>query len=281
MRRFVGGVVVLGLVIVVAFTFTTIGCNPSDGTDNGLVTKRRESTERETLNTTVEKVSEQEAKEAKSQLDKAIVAHGGENLAHLRNYELRQHGTVVTQAASPSEREGQFSFPDRCHFGYRIEQAPMDIGVDGNSAWRRTFGAGTQDLVGGELEEARTELYLYWVLTLRPLRNEEFVLKPLPDTSVMSHPAKGVKVMQKDRVQIELYFDAATNLLARVFLRPKQGGKVTEQEIIFSDYKTFEGIKLPTVWSERRGGLKAMDFSDTDYRFPSEIPAKVFAKPAE
>src|SRR5262249_45514624 len=71
------------------------GCNPSSGTDNGLMTSKRPSTAPDKINTTVEAVAPDEAQQAKLVVEKAIRAHGGaDNLARLRNYELRQTGTT-------------------------------------------------------------------------------------------------------------------------------------------------------------------------------------------
>jgi hypothetical protein len=256
------------------------GCHPSDST-NDVMTIRKPSTAPQKPNTTVETVTPEEAQEAKLLIDKAIRAHGGpDNLARLRTYELRQSGTTdINGQPSATKREWQFAFPDRVHLSYDIAgQAPFDVGIDGDKAWLRSLG-NIRELNSDDLSDARSELYLFYVLTLRPLRDEVFVLKPLPETRVFSRPAKSVKVMQKDHIQIELNFDAETNLLARAYLRPKKAGEITEQEILLSEYKPFEGIKLPTVWFERRGGVKVMEFKESDYRFPAQLPAKLFAMP--
>jgi hypothetical protein len=257
------------------------GCNPSSSTNNGLMTGKRPTTAPDKPNTTVEKVTSEEAQEAKLLVEKAIRAHGGaDNLSRLRNYELRQTGTTyINGQAFPSKCEWQFAFPDRLHYTYDITGGnSFDMAIDENKGWLRSLGS-VQDLEADNFSDAQSQLYLLYILSLRPLRGEEFILKPLPDTMVSSRPAKSVKVMQKDHVQVELNFDAETNLLARAYLRPRQAGVITEQEIILSEYKSFEGIKLPTSWFEKRGGLKAMEFKESDYRFPAQFPPAIFARP--
>jgi len=280
MRRLVIGGIVITFAAGLALS-VSIGCNGSKDNENVVMTKRRDSTAPERINTTVEEVTKDEAQQARNQIDKAIQAHGGiENLARLRKYVLTQEGMTEIQGQSvPTVREWQFSFPDQVHLSHtHVGQPSYVIGVNEKGAWARNV-QGVYDLPPDESIVARTELYLYWVLSLRPLRNEEFVLKPLPETTVMSKSAKGVRVMQKDHIQIELFFDADTNLLVRAFWRPKEGGRVVEKEIFFSEYKQIEGITLATHWFENRDGEKAMEFTKSDYRFSGKIPDSVFEKP--
>jgi hypothetical protein len=260
------------------------GCNPSNSSGNGIVTKRKDSTASESEKRDVEKVTDAEAQQARKQIELSIRAHGGDdNLARMRNFLVaHQFGRSEVQGQSiPTEREWQIAFPERINGTVTLaNQAPWVVWCNDSGGWLHRGGE-TNPLGEDMLKDLRNHLYVFWLLTLRPLRNEEFVLKSLPDTTVQGRPAKAIKVMRKDQLQVELDFDAQTNLLVRIFLRPKlpEVGTLVDRQILLSAHKTFEGIQLPTHWTEAHDGQVIMDFDKADYRFPLSISAKVFQKP--
>jgi hypothetical protein len=263
------------------------GCNSSNNSGNGIVTKRKESTA-SAPSKAVEPVTTEEAEAAKKQLELAIRAHGGDNnLVRMRNYFIfRQSGKsdvsdAPRQPYLPTEREWQIAFPDRVYVTVTLaNQAPSYEWCNDSGGWLR-LGAGNEQLAGDMLEDLRTQLYIFSLFTLRPLREPEFVLKPLPDTNVQGKPAKAIKVMQKDHHQIELDFDAQTNLLVRISLRRKlpQVDSLIDHQILLSNHKAFEGVQLPTRWMEINDSRLVMDLDTAEYRFPADIPMKLFAKP--
>src|SRR5579864_2789835 len=249
-----------------------LGCPSSNGGGNGgIVTKLKESTEPKNV---VEPVTAEEAEKAKNQIELAIRAHGGDNLARMRNYLIcRQTGksNVEQQAPFATDREWQIAFPVRIYATVIVPNQTTYVWSNPSGGWWRT-GASTSELPGELLEDLQTQLYIFSLFTLTPLRDPQLVLKPLPDTSVGGKPAKAIKVMQKDHPQIELDFDAQSNLLVRMFLRRKlpHVGAI-EHQILLSDHKRFEGIQLPTRWVEINDGSVKMDLDGAEYRFPSEI----------
>ncbi|HEV3143253.1 MAG TPA: hypothetical protein VGZ47_05140 [Gemmataceae bacterium] len=279
MRRLVGGVMlVVGVGLLAALR---VGCDPSKGNDGGIMTVRKGSTEQEKENRTVEPVTPEEAKQAKNQIELAIRAHGGDNLARVqRAMVLEQKGiTDLNGQISPTTRKWQVALPDRVYLSAAVVgQSEFDVGLTSAGAWLRT-ATGTGELSPEYLSDMRADLYVFQMLALRPLRDGEFVLKPLPDMPVRGEPAKGVKVMCKDQIQVELYFDAKTNLLSRVFLRTKLGGNLIGKEVLLMKYKQIEGVQMPNHWLEIHDGRRVMEFEDSEYRFPPEIPSAVFAKP--
>ena len=280
-RAVIGRVLMIG--IAVSGLVLLLGC-PSRDDSNAIVTKRIESTAPVRLNTKVEAVVPEEAEQAKRQVELAIRAHGGnDNLSRMRScFICRQIGQSTPPGQIiPTDREWQISFPERIYVTVTLpNQSPSVEWCSESGGWLR-LGASTNELPADMLDDLRTQLYIFSLFTIRPLRNEEFVLKPLPDTTVQGRPAKAIKVMQKDHPQIELDFDAQTNLLVRIFMQRKlpQVNALMDHQILLSQHKGFEGIQLPTHWIESNDGQVRMNLDNAEYRFPAEIPAKVFEKP--
>ena len=130
------------------------------------------------------------------------------------------------------------------------------------------------------IEEVRNELYILWVGTLSPLKNEEFVLRPLPLEVFYKKPAEGILVSRKGRPNIGLYFDSESHLLVRMVAPVwREAGSVQRREIEFREHKPTDGLMLPTIQIDRRDGRQYAYWMNTTYQFPEKIDDSVFEKP--
>src|SRR5581483_6217731 len=90
-------------------------------------------------------------------------------------------------------------------------------------------------------------LYALRSPTLLPqLKDKAFQLAPLGEIKVDDKPAVGVRVTHKDRKELRLWFDKASGLpvKAEVSVTDPQGKSVSA-ETAYSDFKDFDGVKLP------------------------------------
>src|SRR5262249_25113206 len=129
------------------------------------------------------------------------------------------------------------------------------------------------------LEELREEAYVQWLATLVPLKKDPFELAPVPEIKVDGKPAGGVKVSSKGHGDVKLYFDKASGLLVKIERPAREAGLQVDKEYVYSDHKTFDGVKLPTRSVELLNGKKFTQLSSAAYKFLDKPDASAFDKP--
>jgi hypothetical protein len=215
-------------------------------------------------------------------IEPAIKAHGGEELAKARSVVRTAKGVMT-----PVGVDVPFTVETAMHAPDQLRQA-MDVGVvggnlrvlvviNGQRGWRSSGGAAA-DLTTGEVDELRERAYVFWLTTLVPLRDKAFDLATLPETKINDKAAVGVKVMHKGRVDVQLYFDKQTHLLVKTQRLTREAGLAVTKETLFSDYKQFAGLQMPTRLLELTNGKKIAVLTDTSYKFPAKLEESTFAK---
>jgi hypothetical protein len=223
--------------------------------------------------------------EALAVLDQAIKARGGEAA-------LAKAATMVRKAAGqmsvlgkdvPFADELTGQFPDR--YRLEVDAAPpgaarfrLLVVLNGDKAWQSTGGAAGEQ-TAERVKELREEGYVQWLLTLVPLKKDDFGLSPLPEVKVNGQPAVGVKVTRKGHSDVKLYFDKDSHLLVRTERRASVAGTPVEKEEVYSAYKEFDGVKMPTKLVLYDGGKKFVEITSATYRFPSRLDDSTFNRP--
>jgi len=216
-------------------------------------------------------------------IERAIDAHGGaRRLERLHAYRREAHGKQ-----SAGEKEIDFStvltldLPDRFHDDITAQNAGEKLRivqiVNGDKAWRTIEGMAT--LAADESEELREEMYLMRIETLLPLRGDEFRLSLLPDASVDGRLAHVIQVAQKGHHLIKLYFDARAGLLIKTAHNVRRGAVPILKEYRLSEYKNFDGVRLPTRLAEYRNDTRVSELTVTQYRFIERPDAALFERP--
>ena len=95
----------------------------------------------------------------------------------------------------------------------------MILVLNGDKGWIQAGGA-TRELTKQDLKERREELYVWRLMNLTPLLNEEFKLTRLADAKVGGREAAVVKVEHKDYPDARLYFDKKSGLLVKLRAGP-------------------------------------------------------------
>jgi hypothetical protein len=151
--------------------------------------------------------------------------------------------------------------------------------VNGDNGWVKADGR-TRGMTREELEEHREGTYSTWVLSLVPLRNEEFKLSVLGEAQVGGRPTDGVKASRQGHFDVNMYFDRETGLLAMTETRFKEArsGKEVSQETILGGYKEVSGIRSPTKVSIKRDGKLVVEAS-IELSYLERLDGRVFAQP--
>jgi hypothetical protein len=211
---------------------------------------------------------------------RAIRAVGGEEkLARFKGQIWKEKATYF--GPGPGEKyEASYValWPDKLRVDIQKE---FTLVVNGKTGWSMTQGK-TRDLSREELEEHREGTYMTWVMSLLPLRDNEFKLALLRDTNVGGLPAAGVRVNRDGHFDVDLYFDHKTGLLVRADTRSKEAktGKHVSQEITFSNYKEEDGtgIRSPMKVSITRQGNKFVE-ADVEVKHVEKQDSRIFEKP--
>lgn len=151
---------------------------------------------------------------------------------------------------------------------------------NGDKTWNRIAGF-TNEVTGKDLEEMKDGNYRHHVRNLLPLSRERGIeLSLLPETLVSGQPAVGIRVKSKGHRDIDLYFDKDTGLVVKTESRVLPPGKrpiVLEQ--ILSNYRDFDGLKLPTKFTKFENQRQTSVEEFVDITFVDHMDDREFEKP--
>lgn len=215
--------------------------------------------------------------DARGIVARAIRAAGGEDT--LARYRARtwKEKAVYHGAGADEQYEASYSaeWPDKI----KVEIGEFTLVVNGDKGWVKTQGD-TREMTREEMQEHREGIYSLWVLSLVPLGSEEFTLSVLGEAKVGGRPTDGVKVSREGHLDVNMYFDRDTGLLAMSETRFKEArsGKDVTQETAFGGYKDVSGIKSPTEVSIKRDGKRVVE-ARIELTHVERLDERVFAKP--
>jgi hypothetical protein len=214
-------------------------------------------------------------------IDKAIKAHGGSDGLTRAQTAIRTGNAVqmvgTTEVALATEVTLAVPTRMRGDFTSKDKTLRIVMVLNGDRAWRASNGMAVE-LPKEALEELQEEAYVEWVATVVPLKMDGFNLSPADGKMVNGKPTVAVKVARKGHSDAVLYFDKDDGLLVEIERKTRTAGLLVNKEYIFSEFKEFNGVKLPTKRTELLANKKAAELTGATYRFEKENPAN-FAKP--
>jgi hypothetical protein len=214
-------------------------------------------------------------------LDRAIKAQGGEAaLSKALRCARSESGALVRPGKDvPFTREVVRSLPERWRSTLDVARGPQVVTVvTADKGWQRAAGP-TVELPKERLRELREEAYVWWLTTLVPLKKGGVTLSLLPESKVDGAVVVGVRVVRAGHADANLYFSKSNGLLVKISRRLAEAGAVVEKEHLFSDYKDFAGVKLPSREVVTIDGRRFTDTTLRDCKFPARIEDSAFVKP--
>jgi hypothetical protein len=220
-------------------------------------------------------------KEARELIERAIKAQGG--AAALTKAQQCKRSDAGTQTVlgrdMPFTSQVSRSLPDRVRLQLELDKkVKTTIVLNGLKAWQ-TEGAAAVQLLPPRVKELREEAYVWWLTTLVPLTKEGFTLSTVPDIKVDGEPAAGIKVARKGHADTRMYFLKRNGALVKIERRVSEAGLTVDKEYLYSGYKDFNGVKLPTKERVNVNKRKWTEFTISDYSFPSSFDLTTFSKP--
>lgn len=225
------------------------------------------------------------AEDARTIVEKAIKAHGGEaKLAKLKTLMSKAKGALHLGWDVPFTQEIAWQWPDRLQNVVRLG-GPMPTtfveAAAGDDSWSSHNGK-LEQLSAVKQDELRTQAHIRRLLLLTPLlQDNTYKLSSLEEIRIDDRPARGVLVSCPGERDVKLYFDSDTGRLAKVERRvlDDAGKKEFVQEELFSAYRDIDGVPTATKQAWRRDGKKILDMEITEVRYLDRLDAATFADP--
>jgi outer membrane lipoprotein-sorting protein len=184
-------------------------------------------------------------------VDAAIKAAGGaDKLKKLDTVSFKGKGKAThdgkeADVACDVSAKGQ----DRVRLQLEINEngkteSPLVV-INGDQAWIKDEAKVPEEIFTALKAEFRA-LRLTQMLT--PLKDKAVKLSPLGESKINGRAAQGVKVVQENKHDLEIFFDKETHLPVKCELRIKfEMDKEVTTTWLFSDAKAVEGVKHPMM----------------------------------
>src|SRR5713226_2524397 len=199
------------------------------------------------LTTGVLPVHAQEAGKIVDQYVKA--AGGGKALARIQA--LTIEGTFTSDDGKSGTYTLDTKLPNRYYSELLVGEKNLIAAYNGKSAWHQNLAGELGTLVGPEgmqLEAAAQ----YYNSRLLNFKKDKITLALVGHAQVRGRDALQLEVTSATGVKRQVFFDAQTHLIVKE--AATVGG--VEEEILYDDYRTVDGVKLPYKIELHRGSDK-------------------------
>jgi len=198
-------------------------------------------------------------------------AGGGRALAKIQTLTLE--GTFTSDDGKSGTYTLDTKLPNRYYSELLVGEKNQIAAYNGKSAWHQNAGGELGTLVGSEgmqLEAAAQ----YYNSRLLNLKKNKITLMLAGHAQVRGKDALQLQVTTATGVKRQVFFDAQTHLIAKE--AATVGG--VEEEILYDNYRTVDGVKLPYKIELHRGNNK-FDISVTRAVINGTVGERVFDFP--
>lgn len=227
-----------------------------------------------------------EATELRAILDKALQAHGGaeklaaitaetwktKDVAHFKD----QNFTSVTEwFVEGAARARKVTDTDVMGNSQRMVRAlDGDKGLVATTIGAQSLGYRVDDVW---IAEEKEQNYSRWIASLQPLarHDKSFNLAALGESKIDGRAAIGLRVSSQEHRDVELFFDKKDGTLVRAAYTVKHVGVQNDpnrpapevkEEVYYSHYKDFDGIKKATKVLIKFDGTLKTESELTEYK---------------
>jgi hypothetical protein len=233
-------------------------------------------------------------------LDRAIVAIGGDSAREkLKICKMTTRCVMAIPAAVRAMGddtfliEDGFCYPDKWRRTMRRGSDGADymlFVLNGDSLWTKSSDKKVQAMPS-PAPNMRKPAIINMLDNIAELRESKREIVAGPDEEEAGQTLIPLTTMARGRPRMTTYFDRSTGLMVKevkyylpdVNAPPetwKKKGPV-ETETTYGDYKSFEGVMLPTHMVMSQGGKIVLDVTVLQVEFPSTLDASLFDKPQD
>jgi hypothetical protein len=231
--------------------------------------------------------ADDEQKAAREILDKAIKAMGGaEPVAKMKSLTWKAKAKVsINEVEVTTTEDWSAKNLDK----YRIDVS-LTINntnnitgaliINGDKGWSKANDK-INDLPKGLATGFQNIFRSGRLMHLLPQAKEKpYTLSPLGELKVGEKETLGVRIGQKDRPDVSIYFDKKTGLPLKAEVRVVEtdGAAELAYEVFFNEYKDFDGLKHPSRIVVHRDGKQVVETEVSDVK-AQDLDDGVFDKP--
>ena len=213
------------------------------------------------------------AQEPQKVIDQYVKASGGsKNLSKITTVTLE--GTFTTPG---SDKSGAYTFnlrlPNRYYSEILLGERHLIESYNGKSAWHQDASGEISTLLGPaaiELEAAAR----YYNLHLLNIKKNKLALSLIGHSAIRGRDAVEIEITSPTGVHRHIFFDAQSHLIV------KESASVAgiEQEILYDDYRSVDGVQLPYKIELHRGS-DTFQISVTRAAVNEQVGERVFDFP--
>jgi hypothetical protein len=198
-------------------------------------------------------------------------AGGGGTLSKIQT--LTIEGTFTTEDGKSGTYTFDTKLPNRYYSELLLGDKNLIEAYNGKSAWRKNAAGEIGTLVGPEGMQLEAAAQLYNSRLINPKKNK-IALAFAGHAQVRGKDALQLELTTATGVKRQMFFDPQTHLIAKE--AAMVGG--IEEEILYDDYRTVDGVKLPHKIELHRGSDK-YDIGVTRAAVNGTIGERVFDFP--
>lgn len=218
--------------------------------------------------------------ELKPLIEKGIESAGGREKLTKRPVSTMKFSGVYHATGNPTPFTGRV---------VRLRGEKSRIEVDnvytvvfnGNQGWLSANGA-VNDLTTEQADNVKGDLHVERVTSLLPLGGDKYTVTKLGETQVNGKPAVGLKVESAGQRTVELYLDKQSGLVVKRSAQTRsteQGGALVNEETVYTDYQTVDGLKLASKSVAHRDGSKYVELEATQIELTEKANDSEFQRP--
>lgn len=193
------------------------------------------------------------ADEPKDIIAKAIKAHGGEEyLTKNKAGQLKLKGKLDLPGVGEVDftQDSTYMIPDKVRESLEFKVMGQNVSVltliNGDKITVEVNGKAV-DAADKVKEAMKDKGHIMEIGRLVPLKDKKYELSIIGEDKVDGKKVVGVRVSAKKQPDVSVYFDATTNLIAKMEYRgtDASGKEITEERILTEYAKNKDGVPMP------------------------------------
>ena len=172
--------------------------------------------------------------------------------------------------------------PNKFRMEMELQGQKAITAFDGEHGWTIApwISPEPQDLAGEQLEQAKEQADLQGDLWDWEKKGHKATL--MGKEEVEGTEVYKVKLEKKSGDVQYYYIDTDSNMLLKTVTTTKQNGQEMEVESIMGNYKSFDGITIPTsIENKVKGTGQSGTIEIEDMKFDVDLPDSIFEKPSK
>jgi hypothetical protein len=224
--------------------------------------------------------------DAKTVIDRAVKAHGGEKAFSRWNcgyVKYRTKGGIIPAQLGAATVADTFQLPGHfkrvAHIEADEKRLPMVFVINNGKGWTKDGNAAAVPTTNNFTEQIAHPFAVF--CNLAPLMEGEPRLTKLGEGLINGREALGVRLQSDKFGQVEFYFEKQTGLLLKTIktLPAANRNKPAVLEAILDDYKDVQGSMVPMRITGIQDGNVIVNVTILDMSFADKFDENTFTKP--